>query len=137
MGGLGSLAVILLDTHVLVWAVADSKKLSRGTELAIRKSRQEDGVAISAITLWELALLVARGRIQDYGTVESFVERLTEGVTLKPITPNIAALATQFPDDYPRDPADRLIAATARAEGLALITRDESIRRSPLLKTIW
>jgi len=58
-------------------------------------------------------------------------------VTLKPITPNIAALATQFPDDYPRDPADRLIAATARAEGLALITRDESIRRSPLLKTIW
>lgn len=105
--------------------------------MAIRKSRQEDGVAISAITLWELALLVARGRIQDYGTVESFVERLTEGVTLKPITPNIAALATQFPDDYPRDPADRLIAATARAEGLALITRDESIRRSPLLKTIW
>jgi PIN domain nuclease of toxin-antitoxin system len=62
---------------------------------------------------------------------------LIEGVTLKPITPEIAALATQFPDDYPRDPVDRLIGATARAEGLALVTRDESIRTCPLLKTIW
>jgi PIN domain nuclease of toxin-antitoxin system len=49
----------------------------------------------------------------------------------------IAALAVQFPDDYPRDPADRLIGATARAEGLTLITRDENIRRSRLIKTVW
>jgi PIN domain nuclease of toxin-antitoxin system len=53
------------------------------------------------------------------------------------MTAEIAALAAQFPDDYPRDPADRLIGATARAEGLTLITRDERIRRSPLLKTVW
>jgi len=65
------------------------------------------------------------------------MNRLIEGVTIKPITPEIAALATQFPNDYPHDPADRLIGATARAEGLALVTRDENIRRSPLLKTIW
>ncbi len=129
--------MILLDTHVLVWAVADSKKLSRPAELAIRKSRLHDGVAISAITLWELSFLISRGRIQSYGTVEDSVEKLIEGVTLKPITPEIAALATQFPHDYSHDPVDRLIGATARAEGLALITRDESIRRCPLLKTIW
>jgi len=127
----------VLDTHALVWAVADSKKLSRPAEVAIRKSRRQDGLAISTVTLWELSYLVARGRIQSYGTVENSVERLIEGVTLKPITPEIAALATQFPDDYPKDPVDRLIGATARAEGLALITRDESIRRCPLLKTIW
>jgi PIN domain nuclease of toxin-antitoxin system len=129
--------MIILDTHVLVWAVAESKKLSRPAELAIRKWRLQDGVAVSAVTLWELALLVARGRIQGYGTVERSVEKLIEGVTVKTITPEIAALATQFPDDYPRDPADRLIGATARAEGLALVTRDENIRKSPLLKTIW
>ena len=129
--------MIVLDTHVLVWAVAESKKLSRPAELAIRKSRLQDGVAVSAMTLWELASLVARGRIQGYGTVERSVEKLIEGVTVKPITPEIAALATQFPEDYPHDPADRLIGATARAEGLALITRDENIRKSPLLKTIW
>ncbi|HLO06369.1 MAG TPA: type II toxin-antitoxin system VapC family toxin [Terriglobales bacterium] len=129
--------MIVLDTHVLLWAVADSKKLSRAADAAIRRSRQADGVAISAITLWELASLVARGRIRDYGTVENSVNRLIEGVTIKPITPEIAALATQFPNDYPHDPADRLIGATARAEGLALVTRDENIRKSPLLKTIW
>ncbi len=129
--------MILLDTHVLVWAVADSKKLSRPAELAIRKSRLHDGVAISAVTLWELSFLISRGRIQSYGTVEDSVEKLIEGVTLKPVTPEIAALATQFPHDYSHDPVDRLIGATARAEGLALITRDESIRRCPLLKTIW
>jgi len=129
--------VIVLDTHVLLWAVADSKKLSRAAESAIRRSRQRDGVAISSITLWELASLVARGRIQGYGTVETSVKKLIEGVTVKPLTPEIVALATQFPDDYPHDPVDRLVGATARAEGLALVTRDESIRRSPLLKTIW
>jgi PIN domain nuclease of toxin-antitoxin system len=129
--------LIILDTHVLLWAVADSRKLSRAAESAIRRSRRRDGLAISSITLWELAFLVAQGRIRGYGTVETSLNTLIEGVTVKPLTPEIAALATQFPNDYPRDPADRLIGATARAEGLALVTRDENIRRSPLLKTIW
>jgi PIN domain nuclease of toxin-antitoxin system len=129
--------LIVLDTHVLLWAIADSKKLSRAADAAIRRSRQVDGLAVSAISLWELAFLVARGRIRSYGTVESSVNRLIEGVTIKPIPPEIATLAAQFPDDYPCDPADRLIGATARAEGLALVTTDEGIRKSPLLKTIW
>ena len=129
--------MILLDTHALVWAVGEPRRLSRPAAAAIRKARAEDGVAIAAITLWELAALVARGRIQAYGTVEASVSLLVEGVTIKPLTPEIAALATQFPDDYPRDPADRLIGATARAEAMALITHDEKIRRSPLLKTVW
>lgn len=130
--------MILLDTHALVWAVADSKRLSRPAAVAIRRARADDeGLAIAAITLWELAALVARGRIQAYGTVEASVQLLIEGVIVKPLTAEIAALATQFPDDYPRDPADRLIGATARAEGLSLVTRDEKIRCSPLLRTIW
>ncbi len=129
--------MILLDTHALVWAVAESKRLSRAAAAAIRKARAEDGLAIAAITLWELAALIARGRIQAYGTVEASVRLLVEGVTVKPLTAEIAALATQFPDNYPRDPADRLIGATARAEGLVLVTQDARIRRSPLLKTAW
>jgi PIN domain nuclease of toxin-antitoxin system len=129
--------VILLDTHALVWAIAESRQLSRPALAAIRKARTQDGLAIAAVTLWELATLIARGRIRAYGTVEGSLRLLVEGVTIKPLTAEIAALATQFPDDYPLDPADRLIGATARAEGLALVTRDEGIRRSPLLHTIW
>jgi PIN domain nuclease of toxin-antitoxin system len=130
-------AVILLDTHVLFWAVDDSKSLSRKAASEIRRARRDGGIAISAISIWELASLLARGRIQGYGSVESSLKLLLEGVTIRPITPEIAALATQFPADFSRDPADRLIGATARAEGLTLVTRDQNIRRSPLLRTVW
>lgn len=131
--------MILLDTHVLVWAVAEPRRLSRSAARAIRGARTTDGVAIAAISLWELAVLFARGHLRGNGTTEASIQRMVEeiGVIVIPITTSIAALATQFPDDYPRDPADRLIGATARAGGLALVTRDEGIRSSMLLETIW
>jgi PIN domain nuclease of toxin-antitoxin system len=129
--------VILLDSHVLIWAVADSKRLSKPADSAIRRARHSDGLAVSAITAYEVAWQIASGRIQGYGTIETSLLRFLEGVTLRPITPEIAALATQFPGDYPRDPADRIIGATARAEGMTLVTRDERIRRSPLIRTVW
>lgn len=129
--------MILLDTHVLVWAVEDSKRLSRTAASEIRRNRRHSGLAVSAITLWELAWLLSRGRIQARGTIEAGVCLLLEDVTVLPITPEIAALATQFPEDYPHDPTDRIIGATARAEGLTLVTRDEKIRRSRLIKTVW
>lgn len=129
--------MILLDTHALVWAVEGSDKLSRPAASAIRRARLQGGVAISAITLWELAFLLSKGRIRVYGTLETSLRLLLEDVVIRPITPEIAALAAQFPEDYPGDPGDRLIGATARAEGLTLVTRDENMRRSPLIKTIW
>jgi len=129
--------VILLDTHVLAWSVLETKKLSRAAASAIMRAQRGDGVAISAITLWELASLLAKGRIRAVGTIDASIKQLTEGVTVKPITAEIASLATQFPEGYSHDPADRLIGATARAEGLTLITRDENMHRSPLLRTVW
>lgn len=129
--------VILLDSHVLVWAVADPKRLSKDAGSAIRRARRSDGLAVSAITIWEIAWMLATQRVQGYGMIDASVHRFLEGVTVRPITEEIAALAAQFPDDYPRDPADRLIGATARAEGLTLVTRDDRIRRSPLLRTVW
>jgi PIN domain nuclease of toxin-antitoxin system len=129
--------VILLDSHVLIWAVADAKRLSTVAASAIRRARRGDGLAVSAITAYEVAWQIASGRVHGYGTVETSVLRFLDGVTIRPITPEIAALATQFPEDYPRDPADRIIGATARAEGMTLVTRDERIRRSPLVRTVW
>ena len=129
--------MILLDTHVLFWAVDDSKRLSRAAASAIRRARRQGGIAVSAVTIWELASLLARGRIRRYGTLESSLKLLLERVIVIPITPEIAALGAQFPHDYPGDPADRIIGGTARAEGLTLVTHDERIRRSALIKTVW
>lgn len=129
--------MILLDTHVLVWAAAEPKRLSKAARDTIQRARHSGGLAIAAITLWELAMLIARGRIQAYGTVDASIRLLTQSVTVMPLTAEIVALATEFPPDFSFDPADRLIGATARAEGMILITRDQKILDSPLLQTIW
>ena len=129
--------MILLDTHVLFWTVDNSKSLSLPAASAVRRARRQGGIAISAISIWELASLLARGRIRRYGTPESSLNLLLEGVTVLPITPEIATLAAQFPRDFSGDPADRIIGGTARAEGLTLVTHDERIRKSPLIKTVW
>ena len=129
--------VILLDSHVLIWALSDSKRLSRAAASAIRRARRGGGLAASAISTYEVAWQIANGRVQGYGTVEASLLRFLEGVTVLPITPEIAALATQFPESYPHDPADRIIGATARAQGMTLVTHDERMRRSPLIRTVW
>jgi PIN domain nuclease of toxin-antitoxin system len=131
--------MILLDTHALIWLVAEPQRLSRHASASIRSAYGADGIGIASITLWELAILFARGHMQATGTIESSVRLMVDRahVVVKCITPEIAALATQFPDSYPADPADRLIGATARAEGLELVTRDQKIRESNLVRTIW
>ena len=129
--------MILLDTHVLLWMASDPRRLSKKARAAIREAREKTGVAIAAITLWELAWLAENGRIQVTGSVESFVRETASRVIVAPITPEIAAFAVQLPSSFPKDPADRLIAATAMAEGTTLVTADERIRRAKVLQTIW
>jgi PIN domain nuclease of toxin-antitoxin system len=129
--------MILLDTHALIWAARDPAKLSKPATDAIRMAGESGGLAVSAITLWELAWLATHGRLHFTGTVDDFIEKLSSRTAIRPITPRIAVLASQLPATYSRDPSDRLIGATALAEGIALVTKDRTIRDCKQIKTIW
>jgi len=128
---------MLLDTHVLVWLTAEPEKLSKQASSALRRANRAGGLAISAITLWELAWLVTNGRMQVTGTVEAYLDEVSSRVAIRPITTKVAALANQFPADYSSDPCDRLIGATALAEGMVLVTKDARIRDCKQLRTLW
>ncbi len=135
---MGRLAVILLDTHVVVWLAFEPERLSRRARAEIISSRSStDGMAICDVTLLELASLVRKGRIRLKGSLESFLEEVESRFVVLPITGRACARATEMPKNYPKDPADRIIGATALVEGIALMTADPEIRRSKAVRTIW
>jgi PIN domain nuclease of toxin-antitoxin system len=129
--------MILLDTHALIWLARDPSKLSLAAADAIRSSVQNGGLAISVMTIWELTWLATHARLNLKEPVDEFIEELTSRTAVRPITPRIAILANQLPATFPSDPSDRLIGATALAEGIALVTKDRSIRNWKQIKTIW
>ena len=131
--------MILLDTDVLLWVTSKPERLSKAAGNAIRKAERGEGVAIASITLWEIALLIDQGRIVVQGSTDAFLDHLCEsaGVVVLPLDSEVAALAFQFPPEFPNDPADRIIAATARTHGLRLVTKDRHIQDCALVKTLW
>jgi PIN domain nuclease of toxin-antitoxin system len=135
---MGQPLVILLDTHVVLWLTSDPDKLSGKAGAAIEVSRKNgDGLAICDITLLELTTLASKGRIHLGIGLESFLQEVEARFVVFPITSRACARAMSFPTTYPKDPADRIIGATALVEGLSLITADREIRRSKLVHTIW
>ena len=129
----------LLDTHVLVWWLVGGGKLSkRQRELLALLEKKGERLGLPAIALWELAHLIQQGRIESRVAPELLFDELEEHPRLQivPLTPRIALESTRLGPGFPRDPADRLIAATARVHGLTLVTADRRIRRSRAVSVI-
>jgi PIN domain nuclease of toxin-antitoxin system len=117
---------LLLDTHVLVWLLAGNPRLGKEARRLIREAAQADLLHLSAISPWEIAVLVQKGRLlleQDVGEWIAAALALP-GIRLEPLSPAIAVASTRLPGNLHADPADRIIAATARRLGATLITAD-------------
>lgn len=130
--------MILVDTHIVIWLAFNPEQLSKKAAAAIADARQsDDGLAVSGITLYELACAVSKKRLRLAIPVESFLEEVASHFVIKPITAQIAAAASKMPANYPKDPMDRIIGATAIVEELSLITADGAIQKSKVVNVIW
>jgi len=121
---------LLVDTHIFYRWQAEPAKLTRPQVRALRNADNRGvPVSISAITLWELALLAAHGRIRTKGPLEAWLLNIVAPpIEVLPITPEIAATGSRLGSGFHNDPADRIIVATARCHGMKLVTSDERIR---------
>lgn len=130
--------MILLDTHVVIWLAHEHHRISPRARAAIQEARKKaHGLAISGITLLEIARLASRGRIRLTPDLETFLSDVELRFTTLPITAKIARQAFELPEEYPNDPADRVIGATALIENMPLITADKEILKSGAVPTIW
>jgi len=135
--------VILLDTHVLIWWVnGDLERLSASARGAIAEACAAEGssrLLVSAISCWEVAMLLSRGRLtlgMDCERWLALVQRIP-AVALLPLEPSVAVTATRLPEPFHPDPADRFLVAQARALGVPLVTADVKIRDYPHVQTLW
>ena len=131
--------MILLDTHAWVWWLTAPRRLSAKARAAIRDNLAGDGVSVSCFSTWEIAMLVARGRLTLSLNLDQWLaecERIG-GLRFAPVTNPIVCHAVNLPGSFHADPADRIIVATARLTGAWLITGDEKILGYPHVKTLW
>lgn len=122
--------LLLLDTHVWVWVMeGDIGRISEYAQQAIDDASGRGALRISAISLWEVAMLEAKGRLLLTKGCQAWLEEaiVTPGMRLMPIEADIAVESTRLPGDFHGDPADRLLVASARVNGMTLITCDQKI----------
>lgn len=132
--------MIVLDTHALLWwATGDDAQLSPAAAQVIAAEMAGGQIVVSSISAWELAMLVARDRVHLSMDVEAWLAAVgqIEAVRFVPVDNEIAVKSVGLPGDFHKDPADRLIVATARKLAAPLVTADEKMRAYPHVRTVW
>lgn len=119
--------MILLDTHAAIWFARNDAALGAKSRRMAEAELNEDGLAVSAISFWEISLLIAKGRLRSLkDPKEQRARMLSSGIVELPLTGDIALLAVELPGLH-QDPADRFIVATAMTHGAVLMTADEQL----------
>ena len=132
--------MIALDTHVLIWWLSDKGQLpTKIRRLIDRESRQLASLYVSSISIWEISMLVSRGRLALRVNLDDWIAQVEKvpAIEFIPIDNRIALLATQLPEPIHKDPADRMIIATAKEMAIPLVSADVKIRTYQHVETIW
>ncbi len=129
--------MILVDTHAVIWMTQGGTLLSQEAEHALIRGRTEGRLAIADITLREVADLIAKKRVTVKTSMAVYLRFVESLFHIVPISGAIAERSIAFGSRYPKDPADRLIGATAVVHGWQLVTKDERIRASGEVACIW
>ncbi len=130
--------MIVCDTHTLIFDALAPEKLGRKAAQAISQGEASGTLSCAGISLWEIVMLMEKGRVRVESTPREFLETLlaARNIRVLPIDPDIASLAGSATFRH-GDPADRLIAATAIVHQAPLVTRDSVLENLPGLTTIW
>lgn len=120
--------MIILDTHTWVWHIQGDKRLTADYTKIIHQY-EPIGLGVSAISLWEVAKAVELGRLSLPVPIDDWflIALAYPGITLLPLTPQIAVESTRLPGTFHKDPADQIIVATARVYNYPLVTFDGKI----------
>lgn len=129
---------LLLDTHILVWWVNGAPALSKRQGAAVARIAASRPALIADITLWEIAMLCAKGRLRLSLPLRDWLDRATAPPLVERcgITPAVAAAVVGLPPTFHADPADRIIVATALVHGATLVTSDRRIIDSGIVTTV-
>ncbi len=131
--------MIVVDTHIILWNALKPEMLSRKAKRAISAANNSDGIIFCDISLWEIAMLMHKGRLSIDVEYLEFIKLVSESnnYVYRGITPEIARLSAKLFSDNNKDPADRIIAATSIIENAKLVTADKKLRQSRKVTTIW
>jgi|SRR5688572_4345681 PIN domain nuclease of toxin-antitoxin system len=130
---------LAFDTHTLVWWLTGDQRLTAAQAAALERAEgRGDRIGVPAICFWEIAKLVERGRLELEVPADEVFEEIEDHPTIRilDLSPRIALESTRLGPGFPPDPADQLIAATARVHGLRLVTADDRIRSSRVVAVI-